>query len=69
MSHFARFMTAAALTMTALATPALALDGADGYVFVPNRGSADVAVIDTRPIGWSPACRSATCRTRSRSRT
>ena len=48
MSHFARYVTAATLTMAAVATPALALDGADGYVFVPNRGSADVAVIDTR---------------------
>jgi YVTN family beta-propeller protein len=48
MSLFARLMTAATLIMTALATPALALDGADGYVFVPNRASADVAVIDTR---------------------
>jgi YVTN family beta-propeller protein len=48
MSRFARFLTAATLSLTALATPALALDGPDGYVFVPNRSSADVAVIDTR---------------------
>jgi YVTN family beta-propeller protein len=48
MSLFARLLTAATLTTTALATPALALDGADGYIFVPNRASADVAVIDTR---------------------
>ena len=62
MSHFARFVTAAALTVSAAATPALALDAADGYVFVPNRGSADVAVIDTRtdrlvarlPVGRVP---------------
>jgi YVTN family beta-propeller protein len=62
MSHFARLMTAATLTMTVLATPALALDAADGYVFVPNRASADVAVIDTRtdrliarlPVGRVP---------------
>jgi len=48
MSHFARLMTAAILTMTMLSTPAVALDAVDGYVFVPNRASADVAVIDTR---------------------
>ena len=48
MSHFARLMTAATLTMTMLPTPGLALDAVDGYVFVPNRASADVAVIDTR---------------------
>ena len=62
MSHFARLMTAATLTMTMLSTPALALDAVDGYVFVPNRASADVAVIDTRtdrlvarlPVGRVP---------------
>ena len=48
MSQFARLMTAATLTMTMLPTPGLALDAVDGYVFVPNRASADVAVIDTR---------------------
>jgi YVTN family beta-propeller protein len=62
MSHFARFVTAALLTMSATAAPVLALDAADGYVFVPNRASADVAVIDTRtdrlvarlPVGRVP---------------
>jgi YVTN family beta-propeller protein len=48
MSHLARLVTAAALAMSAPATPVLALDAADNYVFVPNRASADVAVIDTR---------------------
>ena len=38
--------------MIAAARPGLALDTADGYVFVPNRGSADVAVIDTGPTAW-----------------
>jgi YVTN family beta-propeller protein len=60
MSHFARLVTAL-LTITATAAPALALD-ADGYVFVPNRASADVAVIDSRtdrlvarlPVGRVP---------------
>jgi YVTN family beta-propeller protein len=55
-------MTAASLTMTMLSTPALALDAVDNYVFVPNRASADVAVIDTRtdrlvarlPVGRVP---------------
>jgi YVTN family beta-propeller protein len=55
-------MTAATLTMTMLSTPALALDAVDNYVFVPNRASADVAVIDTRtdrviarlPVGRVP---------------
>ena len=62
MSHFARLTTAAAMTVSVLAAPALALDAADHYVFVPNRGSADVAVIDTRtdrlvarlPVGRVP---------------
>ena len=62
MSHFACLMTAATLTMTMLSTPALALDAVDDYVFVPNRASADVAVIDTRtdrvvarlPVGRVP---------------
>jgi YVTN family beta-propeller protein len=62
MSHFARLMTAATLTMTVLSAPGLALDAVDGYVFVPNRASADVAVIDTRtdrlvarlPVGRVP---------------
>ena len=51
-----------ATAMIAAARPGLALDTADGYVFVPNRGSADVAVIDTRtdrvvarlPVGRVP---------------
>ena len=52
----------ATVAMIAAARPGLALDTADGYVFVPNRGSADVAVIDTRtdrvvarlPVGRVP---------------
>ena len=48
MSCFARCVTAAALVLSATATPALALGPAEQYVFVPNRASADVAVIDTR---------------------
>jgi YVTN family beta-propeller protein len=48
MSHLARCVTLATLAITAVARPGLALDAADGYVFVPNRASADVAVIDTR---------------------
>jgi YVTN family beta-propeller protein len=40
---------AVALFMTALvATPAAALSDLDNYIFVPNRASSDVAVIDTR---------------------
>ena len=62
MSHFARLMTAATLTLTTLSTPAVALDAVDEYVFVPNRASADIAVIDTRtdwlvarlPVGRVP---------------
>jgi YVTN family beta-propeller protein len=38
----------ATVAAAAAATPAVALDAADPYVFVPNRGSADVAVIDSR---------------------
>ncbi len=48
MSHLPRFLMLATVAMIAAARPGLALDTADGYVFVPNRGSADVAVIDTR---------------------
>jgi YVTN family beta-propeller protein len=62
MSHLPRFLMLATVAMTAAAGPALALDTADGYVFVPNRGSADIAVIDTRtdrlvarlPVGRVP---------------
>ncbi|HEX6113055.1 MAG TPA: YncE family protein, partial [Geminicoccaceae bacterium] len=62
MSHLARFVMLATVAMTAAAAPGLALDAADGYVFVPNRGSADIAVIDTRtdrlvtrlPVGRVP---------------
>lgn len=39
----------AALAVAAVTTPASALDGSlDQYVFVPNRASADVAIIDSR---------------------
>jgi YVTN family beta-propeller protein len=48
MSHLATFVMAAALIMSASPAPVLALDAVDNYVFVPNRASADVAVIDTR---------------------
>jgi YVTN family beta-propeller protein len=62
MSHLPRLLTLAAAVITAGTGPSLALDAADGYVFVPNRGSADVAVIDTRtdrlvmrlPVGRVP---------------
>ena len=62
MSHLPRFLMLASVATAAAAGPALALDAADGYVFVPNRGSADVAVIDTRtdrllarlPVGRVP---------------
>ena len=48
MSHLGRFVALATVAAAAAATPAVALDAADPYVFVPNRGSADVAVIDSR---------------------
>lgn len=62
MSHLARFLMLATVAITAAARPGLALDAAAGYVFVPNRGSADVAVIDPRtdrlvarlPVGRVP---------------
>ena len=62
MSHLARFVMLATVATTAAAAPGLALDAADGYVFVANRGSADIAVIDTRtdrlvarlPVGRVP---------------
>ena len=60
-SHLVCFV--ALLTLVgAAAAPAVALDARDPYVFVPNRGSADVAVIDSRtdrliarlPVGRVP---------------
>jgi YVTN family beta-propeller protein len=48
MSHLSRFVALAALAAAAAAKPGVALDAADPYVYVPNRGSADVAVIDSR---------------------
>ena len=42
------FVALAALAAATAAAPAVALDAADPYVYVPNRGSADVAVIDSR---------------------
>ena len=62
MSHLARFLMLATMAMATAGGPALALDASAGYVFVPNRGSADVAVIDTRtdqlvarlPVGRVP---------------
>jgi YVTN family beta-propeller protein len=48
MSHLTRFVALAALAAAAAANPVVALDAADPYVYVPNRGSADVAVIDSR---------------------
>ena len=62
MSQLSRFLMLATVAMIAAARPGLALDTADEYVFVPNRGSADVAVIDTRtdrvvarvPVGRVP---------------
>ena len=62
MSYLPRLLTLAAAIITAATGPSLALDAADRYVFVPNRGSADVAVIDSRtdrvvarvPVGRVP---------------
>jgi YVTN family beta-propeller protein len=48
MSQLARSITGAALLAIAATRPGLALDPSDPYVFVPNRASADVAVIDSR---------------------
>jgi YVTN family beta-propeller protein len=48
MSHLSRFVTIATLCAAVIAKPAIALDAAGSYVFVPNRASADVAVIDSR---------------------
>jgi len=47
-SHLTRFVALATLAAATAAAPAAALDAADPYVYVPNRGSADVAVIDSR---------------------
>ncbi|MGY8959609.1 MAG: YVTN family beta-propeller repeat protein, partial [Alphaproteobacteria bacterium] len=52
----------ATVLLATAATPAAALSDIDNYVFVPNRSSADVAVIDTRtdkvvatvPVGATP---------------
>ena len=48
MSHPVRLFAIASLLATAAATPGVALDAGGPYVYVPNRASADVAVIDTR---------------------
>ena len=48
MSHLTRFVALATLAAAAAADPAAALDAADPYVYVPNRASADIAVIDSR---------------------
>jgi YVTN family beta-propeller protein len=61
MSHL-RLLMLVTVAVAAAARPGLALDAADGYVFVPNRGSGDVAVIDSRtdrvvarvPVGRVP---------------
>jgi YVTN family beta-propeller protein len=62
MSHPRSIFIVTALAATLAGRPGLALDAVDGYVFVPNRGSADVAVIDSRtdrlvarlPVGRVP---------------
>jgi YVTN family beta-propeller protein len=48
MSHPVRLCAIASLLATVAATPGVALDAAGPYVYVPNRASADVAVIDSR---------------------
>ena len=48
MSQLARSITCAGMLAIAATRPGLALDASDPYVFVPNRASADVAVIDSR---------------------
>jgi YVTN family beta-propeller protein len=48
MAPSVRSSALAAVLATVAATPALALDADGAYVYVPNRSSADVAVIDTR---------------------
>ena len=62
MSHPVRLFAIATLLATVAATPGVALDAAGPYVYVPNRASADVAVIDSRtdrlvtrlPVGKVP---------------
>jgi YVTN family beta-propeller protein len=48
MSHPVRLFAIAGLLATAAATPGVALDADGPYVYVPNRASADIAVIDSR---------------------
>ena len=48
MSHPVRLFAIASLLATVAATPGVALDAGGPYVYVPNRASADVAVIDSR---------------------
>jgi YVTN family beta-propeller protein len=48
MSHPVRLFAIASLLATVGATPGVALDADAPYVYVPNRASADVAVIDSR---------------------
>ena len=48
MSHPVRLFAIASLLATVAATPGVALDAAGPYVYVPNRASADIAVIDSR---------------------
>jgi YVTN family beta-propeller protein len=47
-SHPVRLFAIASLLSTVAGTPVVALDAAGPYVYVPNRASADVAVIDSR---------------------
>jgi YVTN family beta-propeller protein len=62
MSHPVGLFAIATLLAVAAATPGVALDAAGPYVYVPNRASADVAVIDSRtdrlvarlPVGKVP---------------
>lgn len=48
MSHLLRLVAVATLAAAAAADPVAALDAADPYAYVPNRASADIAVIDSR---------------------
>ncbi len=48
MSHPVRLFAIASLLATGAAAPGMALDADGPYVYVPNRASADVAVIDSR---------------------
>jgi YVTN family beta-propeller protein len=62
MSHHVRLFAIASLLATVGATPGVALDADAPYVYVPNRASADIAVIDSRtdrlvtrlPVGKVP---------------